>query len=402
MPDLRRLLPAPRTARQWTVDAAATLCALVLGTLLLLASLADDPDVRRILGIQIGVGLGAAVLLLLYRRQFPTVLAVLFTPVGLIAPAAAGATLAALCSTAAARRPRIALTVTGAHALLVLLLFWPAASSWHDYAQGVGTFLFLDAVALTSGMLLRSQRRLVGSLKERARQADEEQRLRVEEARHLERERIAREMHDVLAHRISLLAVHAGALEFAAGTQTAQSRAAGIIRECAHEALEDLRDVIRMLRTDGPDGGPAGGADDADRPQPTLADLPGLVEETRRTGIAVAYDGGRADAEAVPPRVGRHAYRIVQEGLTNARKHAPGEPVRVLVDVVSPGTLTVEIANSLHHMPQVDRSAVPPALPGAGVGLIGLRERVALVGGRLEHGHEQGEFRLRAWLPWSP
>lgn len=400
MPDLRRLLPAPRTARQWTVDAAVALCALVLGTLLLLASLADDPEIRGILGIQIGAGLGAAVLLLLFRRRYPTVLAVLFIPVGLIAPAAAGATLAALCSTAAARRPRIPLAVTGAHALLVLLLFWPAASSWHDYAQGAGTFLFLDAVALTSGMLLRSQRRLVGSLKERARQADEEQRLRVEEARHLERERIAREMHDVLAHRISLLAVHAGALEFAAGTQTAQSRAAGIIRECAHEALEDLRDVVRMLRADGPDGGR--GVDDADRPQPTLADLPGLVEETRRTGIAVAYDGGRADAGAVPPRVGRHAYRIVQEGLTNARKHAPGEPVRVLVDVVSPGTLTVEIANSLHHPPGVDRRVAPPALPGAGVGLIGLRERVALVGGRLEHGHERGEFRLRAWLPWSP
>ncbi|NUP33418.1 MAG: hypothetical protein HOU01_17155, partial [Streptomycetaceae bacterium] len=72
MPDLRRLLPAPRTARQWAVDAAVTLCALVLGTLLLLASLADDPEIRDILGIQIGVGLGAAVLLLLYRRRFPT------------------------------------------------------------------------------------------------------------------------------------------------------------------------------------------------------------------------------------------------------------------------------------------------------------------------------------------
>jgi signal transduction histidine kinase len=475
--DLRRFLPPPRTGRQWLTDAAAAACAGALGALLLLATLTDDPAIRDSLALQLALGAAATVLVLLYRRSRPVGLAVLLIPVGFVAPTAAGATVAVLFTTASARPARTAVTVAGVHALLVLVLFRIDSPSWHEYWQGVGTFLFMDAVALTSGMLLRSQRLLVGSLRDRARQAEEEHRLRVEEARHLERERIAREMHDVLAHRISLLAVHAGALEFAAGPHPAQARAAGIIRECAHEALEDLRDVIRMLRTadeSGPgmpdgmtdnmtdgmtdrlangasdgasDGGgariaeglpdaattggfapraaddsavgtphraadgrdPGGmpapgsppGSRDADRPQPTLADLPRLVEETRRTGIPVAFDPGRTEAEEVPSRVGRHAYRIVQEGLTNARKHAPGEPVRVLVDVVSPGTLIVEIANSLHGQP----GGLPPVaatrLPGAGVGLIGLRERVALVGGRLEHGHEQGEFRLRAWLPWT-
>ncbi|MCP9977183.1 sensor histidine kinase [Actinomadura madurae] len=99
-------------------------------------------------------------------------------------------------------------------------------------------------------MLVRSRRQLIASLEERARAAETEQRLRVEEARLLERERIAREMHDVLAHRISLLAVHAGALEFRPDAPADQREAAGIIRQSAYEAMEDLREVIGVLRDD--------------------------------------------------------------------------------------------------------------------------------------------------------
>jgi signal transduction histidine kinase len=231
-------------------------------------------------------------------------------------------------------------------------------------------------------MLIRSHRLLVGSWADRARQAEEGQRLRIEQARLGERERIAREMHDVLAHRVSLLAVHAGALEVRRDAPEPERAAAGVIRQCAHDAIEDLRQVIGMLRE------PAG-----DRPQPTLADVPALVEQSRAAGATVALD--LVEHDAVPDGVGRHAYRIVQEALTNARKHAPGAPVRVAVTGGAEDGLVVEVGNALG----TGRSR----LPGVGAGLVGLTERVQLAGGRIEHGPTlAGEFRLRAWLPWSP
>lgn len=401
-----------RGRREWRNDAGLAISALALGALLLLATVSDDPELREHVPGQMIAGVVAALAVLLFRRTHPTQLAVLFAVTGYVFVPVTGCAVAAFFSVASYRRARTALLVVALHAALALLLFRVESVTWSEYWQATGTFLFLDAVALTSGMLVRS-------LDARARQAENEQRLRVDEARHLERERIAREMHDVLAHRISLLAVHAGALEFRAGASPEEARAAGVIRQCAHDALEDLRDVIRMLRTDeheGVEGGAGhGGAEDSDRPQPTLADLPSLIEQSRRTGAVVEFafapvgddvvngDGTAADAAdgvdpaAVPARLGRHAYRIVQEGLTNARKHAPGEPVRVRVDTAGPTGLRLEVVNPLRSLP-----APGGPIPGAGAGLIGLTERVTLVGGRLEHGPSGGEFRLRAWLPWNP
>ncbi|HSA53029.1 MAG TPA: histidine kinase [Yinghuangia sp.] len=426
-----------RDRGQWGVDAAVAVLGLAVGLLLLLATVSDDPAVREHVRAQAAGGVVAAILLFFLRRSHPVALAVAGILTGFLVVPVSGLAVAAFFGVAVQRPARTALLVTGAHAALVLFLFRIGDTSPSDYWQGVGTFLFLDAVALTTGMLVRSQRMLVASWADRARQAENEQRLRVEEARHLERERIAREMHDVLAHRISLLAVHAGALEFRAGASPDEARAAGVIRQCAHDALEDLREVIRMLRADPvaeADHGRGDGADDgaADRPQPTLADLPALVDQSRRAGAVVdlvvktpaeaasplvaaagdrvgsassgtgdRHDGGdgmpgRALPD-VPERLGRHAYRIVQEGLTNARKHAPGEPVSVRVGGDDARGLCIEIVNPLRS----DPPATPP-IPGSGSGLIGLRERVNLVGGGLEHGVADGEFRLYAWLPWSP
>jgi signal transduction histidine kinase len=190
----------------------------------------------------------------------------------------------------------------------------------------------------------------------------------------------------VLAHRLSLLAVHAGALEVRRSASEAERRAAGVVRESAYEALEDLRAVLGMLRDDP-------GAD-TDRPQPTLTDLPALIEQSRLAGTPVTLDSQLGDLAAAPDAVGRHVYRVVQEGLTNARKHASGEPVRVRL--TGGETLAVEITNPV-------LAAAGPALPGAGSGLIGLRERMHLVGGELEHGRTaNGEFRLHARVPWRP
>ena len=159
-----------------------------------------------------------------------------------------------------------------------------------------------------------------------------------------------------------------------------------MIRDSARAALDDLRGVIGILREDG-------GESFTEPPQPTIADLPALVEESRRAGMRITAEIDLGDA-APDAAVGRTAYRIAQEGLTNARKHAPGAAVTLSVRAPD-GDLQVEI-RSLAPV------AVPAAsqLPGAGTGLIGLTERVTLAGGELESGVDPaGAFVLRASLP---
>jgi signal transduction histidine kinase len=159
-----------------------------------------------------------------------------------------------------------------------------------------------------------------------------------------------------------------------------------VIRASAHQALQDLREVIGVLRDDAGEGAP-------ERPQPSLTDLPALIDESRRAGMAVNWENKIHDVTVVPANVGRSAYRTVQESLTNARKHAPGAAVRVMVDGSAGSGLTVEVRNPLVK--------AAPDIPGAGAGLIGLTERAMLAGGRLEHGRTlQGDFRVHAWLPW--
>ena len=197
-------------------------------------------------------------------------------------------------------------------------------------------------------------------------------------------------MHDVLAHRISLLSLHAGALEFRPDAAPEEiARAAAVIRASAHQALEDLRAVIGLLR-DGT------GGETPQPPQPTLAALPGLLEESRAAGMRLHADVRVADLAAVPDPVGRHALRIVQEALTNARKHAASAPVDLRIEGAPGNGLTIEVRN-----PAPVLAAGRPKIPGSGAGLVGLAERATLSGGHLEHGlDEDGDFQLRAWLPW--
>jgi signal transduction histidine kinase len=248
--------------------------------------------------------------------------------------------------------------------------------------------VLLTAAVVGWGMFVRSKRQLLLSLRDRARRAETEARLRAEQAQRLAREAIAREMHDVLAHRLTLLSVHAGALEFRPDAPREEiGRAAGVIRESAHEALQDLREIIGVLR--------AGEPDETGRPQPTLGALEALVTESRAAGMKVTLDQRVTDPAAVPASVGRTAYRIAQEGLTNARKHAPGTEVTVTVTGAPGEGLEVTVRNP---PPQGE----VPHVPGSGQGLIGLTERATLAGGRLGHGRvEDGGFEVRAWLPWG-
>jgi signal transduction histidine kinase len=152
--------------------------------------------------------------------------------------------------------------------------------------------------------------------------------------------------------------------------------------------------VIGVLREDakldGADGGP-------EPPQPALTRLPELLDESRRAGMELHAEVDVELAEA-PAATGRHAYRIVQEGLTNARKHAEHSPVELRIEGSAGAGLEIEMRNRLPL-----ESSEPPQDVGRAAGLLGLRERAALAGGRLEHGPApDGDFRLWAWLPWPP
>ena len=257
------------------------------------------------------------------------------------------------------------------------------------YAWWVVLVVAAGAALVGWGQLTRARQALLDSLRERARRAEAEQARHVAEARAAERARLAREMHDVLAHRLSLLATYAGALEYRPDAPPGQlARAAGVVRAGVHQALDELREVIGVLRDDDLAGGMS--------PQPGLADLGTLVAETRDAGTPVDMADTISQPDELPGGVARTAYRVVQEGLTNARKHAPGQPVRVLLDGGPGGQLLVELANPVGP-------AVPagPPINGSGTGLIGLTERVRLTGGEIDHTvGADGEFRLRARLPW--
>jgi signal transduction histidine kinase len=387
-PDATRAGRRPRrTARDWVVDFSCFLLAVVLGATALEA-LADNPRVPPGLAVVdqvIGALACGAVWL---RRRWPLGLAMAMTPVTFVSETAGGAGLIALFTLAVHRPFRYVAWVGGINAALVPLYYWLRPDADLPYLVAVLFVVVLTLAIVGWGMFVRAKRQLMVSLRDRARRAETEARLRAEQAQRLAREAIAREMHDVLAHRLTLLSVHAGALEFRPDAPPAETaRAAGVIRESAHEALQDLREIIGVLR--------AGEPDDTGRPQPTLGALDTLVVESREAGMKVSLDHRVDDPAAVPSSVGRTAYRVAQEALTNARKHAPGTEVTVAVSGAPGAGLTVSVSNPAPE-------GEVPHVPGSGQGLIGLTERATLAGGRLEHGHTpDGGFEVRAWLPWA-
>jgi signal transduction histidine kinase len=345
----------------------------------------------NLLVLDIAAGVAACALLpVLLRWPVPGALAL--AALAAVSPAAIPAATFGTMHVAEWRRFAMAATVgaAGVVAGAVQGLWRPFGGL--PYIWWLVIVIAVEAALVGWGQLTQARRALIASLRERARRAEAEQGRRVAEARAAERTRIAREMHDVLAHRLSLLATYAGAIEYRPDAPPEQvARAAGVVRAGAHQALDELREVITVLREDD---GPGDG-DTEQRPQPGLADLPQLVEESRDAGARVQLDDRVADPAALPGAAGRTAYRVVQEGLTNARKHAPGEQVQVVVDGRPGGGLLIDIRN-----PLVNGHATQPVIGGSGTGLIGLTERVRLAGGELDHQVTDGEFRLFARLPW--
>jgi signal transduction histidine kinase len=376
---------AHRSRRVRSVDGALFVLAIVAGAAALANQIGRGLDGPLLVADVLGGG--ALMLALLGRRRRPFGFALASVPIVAFSSFGFVPGMVALFTVAAYCRWQLAFVVFALQlAVLPIYRTVQIGDSVPEAAHYLICALAYAAI-VASGMYVRARRQ---SLRERARHAVAEQQLLVEQARHGERTRIAREMHDVLAHRISLLSLHAGALEFRPDAAPEDvARAAAVIRASARQALEDLRAVIGVLR-DGSDG------EAPQPPQPTLAALPGLLEESRAAGMRLHADVRLADPAAVPDAMGRHALRIVQEALTNARKHATSSDVELRVEGAPGEGLTIEVRNRAPVL-----AGVGPEIPGSGTGLVGLTERAALSGGQLVHGlDEDGDFRLRAWLPW--
>jgi signal transduction histidine kinase len=340
-----------------------------------------------LLAVDALVGL-AAIPIVQRRREYPVAVAVVLALLGGVFLSVTGAMLLALASLAARRNLRgLALVIPLVVAMsLVSELVWPPDDPLRAWQSGAGSALATVTFAAVA-YAIGANRAMVQSLRERATATEREKAAREAQGRAAERTRIAREMHDVLAHRISLVAMHAGALTYREDLSREEQRtAAATIERNARKALTELREILGVLRqTDDDDlARPA-----PEAPQPTLRDVPALVAEARTLGATVTVTD---DTGEVPERVARTAYRIIQEALTNARKHAPDMPVSVRLSGGGEDDLAITVAQPLR------RGA--PTAPGAGLGLLGLRERVAMHGGTLETGPDpHGHWVLRARIP---
>ncbi|WP_324277019.1 sensor histidine kinase [Blastococcus brunescens] len=368
---------APRT-RAVLVDAA------LVGLALLDAWLSNAYATRSALTLSVVAALALAV-----RRRHPfavfaLTLPALFSGYVLIAP------LTALYTVASVTRNRWPIAVCGALAGLGYLLPWPfdradLGALFGDPLGLIYAAVFAGApVAL--GLLSRTRRELSERLEELTVGRERERELLSRTVLADERTRLAREMHDVVSHQVSLIAVQAGAL----GTTTSDGHvreAADTIRRLSVQTLTELRQMVGVLRA------PAEEAPEL-APQPRISDIPRLL---RNSGQDAALDIGRTAGLRWPDAVERAAYRTVQEALTNAGKHAPGAPVTVTIAPAGPA-LCVTVRND-------SSPGAPPysGPPGGGHGLVGLRERAEQLGGafRAERTADGG-FTVEAVFPGEP
>ncbi|MFJ9697703.1 sensor histidine kinase [Kitasatospora sp. NPDC101183] len=260
----------------------------------------------------------------------------------------------------------------------------------------LGTFLLLTVLPALWGRYRAQRRELTDALRERNQQLVRERVMVVHQARLRERHRIAQDMHDSLGHQLALISVHSGALEVDRTLNDRQREAVGVLRQAAVAAMRELREVVGVLHDESTAVTPV------PLPTPSAGGVDGitaLVDASRAAGaqVALTAEGERRPLAAA---VDHAAYRIVQEALTNAHKHAPGAPIAVALRY-EPDALVVEVCNTrAPELAGVRAGAHAPV--SGGQGLAGLRERARLVGGMVHAGPtpEQG-FRLAAVLPYE-
>ncbi|MEU5685594.1 sensor histidine kinase [Streptomyces venezuelae] len=395
---------------------------------------AEGVAFARDAGLPVPVGVGFGVLAgaaLLIRRRWP--IAVVLISIA-ITPAQMGVllTVVGLYTLAASELPRRIIGALAGMSMAGTLVVALVRAN-QDMAEGspsIGSefipfFAVTAAIGVTAppvllGLYVGARRRLVEGMRERADSLERELQLlaeraeeRAEWARNEERTRIAREMHDVVAHRVSLMVVHAAALQAVARKDPEKAvRNAALVGDMGRQALTELREMLGVLRTG--DGTKAKAEKPAEPPLaavafaaaaaasravdedgPCLAELEELVGQSRTAGMAVdlSVEGEARDCSA---EVEQTAYRVVQEALTNVHKHAAGAKTHVRLAYRS-----AEIAMQVENEPPPEADASSDArLPSGGNGLVGMRERVMALGGVFVSGPtDGGGFRVSAVLP---
>ncbi|MFJ2341512.1 sensor histidine kinase [Streptomyces antimycoticus] len=372
-------------------------------------------------GLELNVSLAAAAALLV-RRRLPALVFLITLP-GILIGYVWFAPMIALYTVALLRPNHRLLGISALLLAAAHFIPWPV-SDFEPTAYRENTLTLIDACVtsvgpIALGLLVRTRGELAARIEDLTRSRRHADELIAEQVLSTERARLAREMHDVVAHQVSLISLQAGAVQISAEDAKARE-GARTIRELSVRTLDELRHMVGILRA-------AGGDHEELTPQPRLADLPRLIELSALNVSFEADDATRRPGH--PEAVERAAFRIVQEALTNVRKHAPGARVTVRVNdaeeaegaaqtatedaapsaapSAAQGTaekaeetrgLRVEVRNG-----PPDASAVAPGLPGGGHGLVGLRERAQLLGGTLEAGPtEEGGFVVRADFPKTP
>ncbi|KOG63935.1 histidine kinase [Streptomyces griseoflavus] len=335
--------------------------------------------------LRLACGLLAALALTL-RRHRPLPAFALTVPTALVSDVVF-ATMAALYTLSSLSRHCGLLACCALAFAVSDFMPWPWTDLEVDELHKTYSLLHLTYTLATAaapvflGQLVQARRELSLRLAEVSRAREHEQLLTAQAVLAKERAQLAREMHDVVSHQVSLIAVQAGALQV--GSPDAEARAAGAtIRRLSVQTLEELRHMVGVLRASGSRATEL-------TPQPSLADLHQLIGAS---GIEAEL---KTDLpEKLPPAFQRAVYRTVQEALTNVRKHAPGATATIGIRHRD-GTLETTVTNSAPTRPAL-------ALPGAHHGLAGLRQRAALLGGTVTSGPtSDGGYGLRLELPLS-
>lgn len=385
---LGRRFPAGRS-RSGSVD---LLIAAVVGVALVANTWISDADpLPTVAGTALSAGIAGA---LWVRRRLPVIAGVgvggLVSLHGFVVEEAGTVPIVPLLIAfysvgAYAARPRALIGFVLAYGATVLGLFGDPNVSG-NIPENAFFVLLITGATWVSGMAVRTSRARSATLADLAAQLEQERDANARLAVAAERGRIARELHDVVAHGISVIAVQAGAGRHALGNDSQRAHAAfAAIEDTARQALVEMRRMLGLLRE--------GAAPATSAPLPGLSDFDDLIERARADNLAVDV-GVEGNPRSLPPGVDLAAYRILQEALTNVRKHAPETRAEVRIRYAT-GDLEIDVRND---------GALGPLSPGdesgGGHGLIGMRERVALYGGTLEAGPlADGGFRVRARVP---
>lgn len=377
---------SPLTVRQQATANGSDAAQLMLALLL-------------ILGLTVG---------LWWRHRYPFTLVVVASAGPLLLPIGNSLSLVSLATLLGRRagpRAWLATALVAATSTWVAVADWlaqPRAASFMKYTLGsslddpnqpsqlgievlVAVTVIGLGTSIGAGLLVRSRREASLARQEAHEGREESSRLGDEVARRQERERIAREVHDAMGHRLSLLNLHAGALEANASGDPRLAESAHLVRESARAALDDLRSLLDVLRE------PLG----ADPPDIPLARLSDVVRDAFGAGQPLNSSIFIADADSAAPALSRAVYRTVQELLTNARKHAPGQPVLLQVNGSPDEGVTIDCRNPCPP-------GGPPVSSTSSRGLKGVAERAELLDGQVRYGLDENGtmFRVTVHLPW--